>query len=941
MKIKPTPKLIQSYLPGSLLICLLFSSTLSIGQVNVVTQHNNLKRTGWNANETVLTQNNVSSGNFGKLFSRKVDDQIYAQPLVVSNLNIGGGKHNVVIVATVNNSIYAFDADNATASAPYWHENLTYSPATYRPVKNTDMTGACGGNYKDFSGNMGIVCTPVIDTLTNTIYVLVRSVSKTGGTFVHYLHALDINTGAERSGSPVYVTATYSPGSTSGSVGGVITFNQQIHNPRTGLLLHNGVVYMCWASHCDWGNYNGWVMGYDAATLKQKYVYNASPMGSMAGIWMSGQAPSVDDDGFIYLTTGNGDTGSRSGNPNDTTNRGESLLKLSTASGKLKVADFFTPMNYKFLNDFDLDYGVDGVLLIPNTNLSLSGSKESYLYLINNKKMGGTTTNNSNVVQLLSVGSTNNSRRHLHGSPVYFKDNKNNEFVYAWAEGSLLKQYPFIRSKMLFDTLNQKVGNTVLPNGMPGAMLSVSSNGSQMNTGIIWANHPIDGDANQSVVPGVLQAFDATDVSRELWNSNWSSKRDSIGKFAKFVCPTIANGKVYMATFSNSLNVYGLNPPAASACSNTLPASWRSADIGYTSLAGDACYNNGTYTIKTASNDVWNTADAFHYVYQPITGDSVDITARVVSIQNTNPWAKCGIMFRENLNPGSPNIFLALTPGNGASFQKRMSQSDVSASFAAKGTLAVPYWIKIKSAGNKYVGYTSADGLKWTALDSITLALGPHHYVGLAYTSLNTKIIGSATVDNVTVLMEKPDSVKVLDFNGYNINNKYSQLKWSTENELNIDHYEIERSSSTANFENIGLVKGHGNSTSLNEYSFNDMKPQNGTNFYRLKQVGINGHFKYSSTVSVVFNLRLIDIFPNPAHNEIYIRNNNNFTNGNKLKIQITDITGKILYNQTSETAGIALITVNLPPQISSATYVLMVTNYKGEKQARKIFVTR
>ena len=189
--------------------------------------------------------------------------------------------------------------------------------------------------------------------------------------------------------------------------------------------------------------------------------------------------------------------------------------------------------------------------------------------------------------------------------------------------------------------------------------------------------------------------------------------------------------------------------------------------------------------------------------------------------------------------------------------------------------------------------------------------------------------------------MEKPDSVKITDFNANNINNKYSQLKWSTENELNVDHYEIERSSSTANFEMIGSVKGQGNSTSINQYSFNDTKPQNGTNFYRLKQVDVTGNFKYSTTVSVVFNLRLIDIFPNPAHNEIYLRNNNNFTNGNKLKIQITDITGKIIYNQTSETAGVDLITVNLPPQISSATYVIIVTNYKGEKQARKIFVTR
>ncbi|MDQ2721347.1 MAG: T9SS type A sorting domain-containing protein [Bacteroidota bacterium] len=927
----------------SLRIFLIISTTffiqLSFAQINVVTQHNDLKRTGWNASETQLTQDNVSSGSFGKLFSRQVDDQIYAQPLVVSNLAIGGGTHNVVFVATVNNSIYAFDADDAATSTSYWQKNLTYNPGSYRPIKNTDMTGACGGNYKDFSGNMGIVCTPVIDIASQTIYVLSRSVSKTGATFVQYLHALDLNTGNEKQGSPVYVTATY-PGTGTGNVGGIMTFNQQRQNPRPGLLLYNGIVYMCWASHCDWGPYSGWIMGYDATTLQQKYVYNAAPNGNLAGIWMSGQAPAVDDNGFIYITTGNGTAGI-SNNVNDTINRGESLLKLSTTSGKLKVADFFTPMDYTYLNNTDLDYGVDGVLLIPNTQLSLSGSKESYLYLMNNNKMGGTTTDNSNVLQMLDVNvSGANSQRHLHGSPVYFQDDHNNEYVYAWAEGGLLKQFPFNRANMLFDTLNKKVGNTALPTGMPGAMLSVSSNNQQSGTGILWANHPINGNANQGVVPGVLQAFDATDVTRELWNSNWSSKRDSVGKFAKFVCPTIANGKVYLATFSNLLNVYGLNPPAASSCSNTLPPVWHSADVGYTAYAGDVCYNNGTYTITSSGSDIWSTADAFHNVYQATTGNYLSITARVVSIQNTNAWAKCGVMFRANLDPGSANVFMSITPGNGASFQNRLVQSGNTIN-TNQTTFAAPYWVRITNSGNKYVGYISADGQTWKAVDSVTIAMGAHPYVGLAYTTHDNTVLGTAVVDNVTIDINGPLPLSLISFNGYNMNNKYTHLKWETANESNIDRFEIERSGSTSDFSKITSVKAIGTNSSVNQYSFDDMQPGNGTNFYRLKQISLNGNFKYSNVVPVTFNLSIVDIYPNPARDQVFLRNNLNFTNGEQVQIELSDISGKSVFKQVSVTSGVDIITINLSSKITNGMYVIRVTNSKGDNQVKKIFINR
>ena len=920
------------------LVFLLFSS-LSLQAQQVVTQHNDLKRTGWNPAESLLTQANVSGGSFGKIFTRAVDDQIYCQPLIINQVNIGGGTHNIVIVATVNNSVYAFDGDDSATMNPYWHSSLTYNPGntnSYRPIKNSDMTGACGGNYYDFSGNMGIVGTPVIDTLTRTIYVVSRSVTRVAPfTFVQYLHALDLITGADKV-APVFITAVVN-GTGDGSSGTTITFNQQTQNQRPALLFYQGVVYISWASHCDWSPYHGWIIGYDAATLTQKYVYNDCPNGGLAGIWMSGQAPAVDDNGFIYITTGNGTVGS-SGQPNDTTNRGESLLKLSTASGKLKVVDFFTPGDYDYLNQYDLDYGVDGVLLIPNTHLSLSGSKESWLYLIDNTQMGGTVAGNFNVLQMLDVNAQYNGDKHIHGSPAYFQDDKGNEFVYAWAEDGLLKQFPFQRATMLFDTLNKIAGNTVLPQGMPGAMLSVSSNGNSAGTGILWASHPINGDANQAVVPGILQAFDATDVSRELWNSNADGTRDAVGKFAKFVPPTIANGKVYLATFSDSLLVYSIYAPTMNTCPNPLPAPWISADIGYVQIPGNVCYNSGAYTITASGDDIWNTADAFHSMFQPVTGNNLDIIARVASISsNSDAWAKCGVMFRASLDPGSPHVFMAITPGNGAAFQNRLVLNDLSYN-TSQGGIQAPYWVKLTSNGNFYTGYISGDGITWNIVDTLTLALGIHPYVGLAYTAHNNSTSGTAVVDHLSLVSYQDTlSVRLTDFTGKNVNNQYAQLNWTTSKELNFDHFVIERSTPATDFDSLGSVPGLGDSQSTQDYSFQDAHPVEGANYYWLKMVDKLGHFSYSNMVLLNFSLAVIKLYPNPANHSVYLENNPNFTNDQPIQIEFIDPLGQRLSSAVYSTAGLTRVSVQIPPGMVTGTYFLIAVNSTGKKQAWKI----
>ncbi len=934
-----------------LFVLFLFHGTAS-AQTDVITQHNDLKRTGWDSTETQLTQSNVGSGRFGEIFSRTVDDQIYAQPLVVSNLSIGGGTHNVVFVATVNNTVYAFDADDSAIDTPYWQVNLTYNASGYRPPTNSDLSaaGACGGSYMDFTGNMGIVGTPVIDTGTNTLYVVARSVSGNGSSYLQYLHALDITTGAERPYSPVKITATY-PGTGSGSVGGIITFNPKTQNQRPALLLYDSVVYISWSSHCDLDPYQGWVIGYNSKTLAQKYVYNDCANGSKSGIWMGGQAPSVDDSGYIYVTTGNGTTGSGS-NPNDTTNRGESVIRLTTASGQLKVKDFFTPNNYSFLNSADLDYGTDGALLIPNTTLSLSGSKEGILYLINDTAMGGYTADNSNVLETLSVNNSGTSfYRNLHGTPVYFKDNNDNEYVYAWASSTttspgFLKQFPFMRASMLFDTLNTIVGNTQLTVGMPGGLLAISSNGTKDGTGIIWASHSINGSANHATVPGELQAFDATDVTHELWNSNWSAQRDAIGNFAKFVCPTIANGKVYMASFSKALNVYGLNPPAASVCSSTLLSGWTSADIGYTALAGDVCYDAATkkYTITASGSDISGNTDAFHYCLRPTQGiNYLDVTMRVDNIQNTNFSARCGIMFRKNLDPGSPNVFLSLTPANGVSMQMRTTQNGTTTSTVFSG-YSVVYWLRVKNSGNMYMSYVSPDGITWTPLDTVTLALGSYPYVGLAYTSRNNSVLGTAAVDSFNIRLIDGGTLEnnLLRFTAKNIQNKTAHLSWTwSDQNGSVDHFEIERSGVTTDFEKTGTVDAIQGMPETHYYSFDDLQPLDNENYYRLKAVYHNGSYKYSLVQKVSFNLNVMLVYPNPAEDKIYIQNNAHFTGNAMLHVALANVAGAIIFKRTVASGAGNPISITLPTNISRGMYVLWLINNRGEKQGQKIYILR
>ena len=576
--------------------------------VAVLTQHNNLSRTGANLEETLLKTNNVNTNSFGLVFTRAVDDQVYAQPLVMTNVDVPGkGLHNLVIVATVNDSVYAFDADDASVTNAYW--KISFTNATVVPPKNTDMTGACGGGYADFSGNMGIVSTPVIDPATRTIYVLVRT-KESGVNYVQKLHALDVRNGNERPGSPVIVTAQYA-GNGDGSVGNVLTFDSQKQNQRSALALVNGVIYFGWASHCDWGPYHGWLAGYDATNLQPVAAYNTTPNGSAAGIWMAGQGVAADANGNLYLSTGNGSVG-YAGNPRDTINRGESFLKLTRSGTNLNVTSWFTPNNYSALESGDIDLGSAGLLLIPNTTLALSGGKQGVLYLVNRDNMGGLSFSSAdtNVVQYFTNNMTGSHQ--VMGAPIWW-DGPNGSYAYVWVSNSdFLRQYKFDPAAGKF-LLPGARSQTAAPSGTPGGILSVSANGTNAGTGIVWAAHQLGGSANQTVRPGILRAFDAQNVTNELWNSEQNSARDSVGNFAKFVPPTVANGKVYLATFSSRLNVYGLLPRPSLA----IALSTTNVILSWTTNSSPA------YKLQTATNllsgnwlDLTNTGIVTNGVYR-------------------------------------------------------------------------------------------------------------------------------------------------------------------------------------------------------------------------------------------------------------------------------------------------------------------------------------
>ena len=401
--------------------------------VNVLTQHNDLSRTGANTQETLLTTANVATS-FGQLFTDSVDGEVYAQPLYVQNLSISNGVHNVVFVCTESNSVYAFDAD--APGVTYWHTNFgtAYSPSS------------CG----DLSPYVGITSTPVIDLNSGTIYVECKLVSGN-----HQLHALSLSTGTEKFGGPVTLAAT--------------GFDSSIEHQRAGLLLLSNVVYLAFASHCDQNAYHGFILGYNATNLTLQYTFNTTPSGSEGGIWSCGMAPAADTNGNIYVITGNGTF-------DGANNWSMSILKLSSS---LTVEDYTTPTNWSSLSSADLDLGSGGAVLIPPHYIVGIG-KDTNLFLANINNMG-------HVGGYTQMFGAETFRGDVVGkSPVYWQGPATN-YIFLMHASNPTKSFQFTGSSINTTPL----GTASYSEGDRSGGLSLSANGT--NNGILWE---IDDDSN-------------------------------------------------------------------------------------------------------------------------------------------------------------------------------------------------------------------------------------------------------------------------------------------------------------------------------------------------------------------------------------------------------------------------------------------------------------
>jgi hypothetical protein len=517
----------------------------------VFTWHNNLARDGTNTHEFGLTKSTVTIATFGKLFSCAVDGTVYAQPLWVPGLAINGATHNVLLVATTHDSLYAFDADQSPC-VTLWHANLIDSSHGATPGETTVSNSDVGGST-DIQPEIGIIGTPVISPSLNVLYAVTKS-KDPGGAFHQRLHALDLGTGNEKSGGPVNIAASV-VGAGYDSSGATVTFNPQTHHQRSALALVNGVVYVAWASHGDVDPYHGWIIGYDSASLAKVSTYSITADGSRGGVWMGGAAPAADSANAIYLSTGNG-TFDHDSITTPNTDLGDSVVKLVTSPG-FTLSDWFSPFNQSDLESADRDLGSSGTVLLPDqstgiAHLLVTGGKEGKLYLLNRDSMGrfcGTcsaSTGDTNAVQSFSL--TNG----LFGTPAFWQNG-----LYLAGVSDQLAVYNFNPTDGNFATSpSSQSANTF---SFPGATPSISSQGT--SDGIVWAIDSSQyGPPKNSGGPAILHAYDATNLANELWNSSQApNSRDQAGNAVKFTVPTVSNGKVYIGT-RTTVEVYGLLP---------------------------------------------------------------------------------------------------------------------------------------------------------------------------------------------------------------------------------------------------------------------------------------------------------------------------------------------------------------------------------------------
>jgi uncharacterized protein (TIGR03437 family) len=492
----------------------------------VLTANGSNARANANLQETQLAPATVTSSTFGKIGTFSVDGEVYSQALYVSSLSIipGSPPRNVLFISTMHNSVYAYNADSMSPAAVLWHVNLG-------PSVPSDMLFGPNG---DAAIEVGILSTGAIDLEREVLYV-VSDILQNGAP-VFYLHALDLKTGEERLNGPVAMTAA-APGTAGGS--GSVPFDPQRHLQRPGLLLANDAVYVAFGSHGDQAPWHGWLMSYDASNLtRQLGVFLTTPSGQGGSIWQSGRGPAADDQGNVYAVAGNGDY-------DGVQNFGESFLKLAGAA-PVRVASF-TPANWKPMSDNDMDLSA-GPALIPGAHTFIGADKVGDLYIMDTDSMALSGSVNSESGQsAFSV-----ARFSIFNFAVWSRTGST--YIYVQGEREGVKCFQLTSAG--FDTSPVSMASALVRYGRIG--MTISANGDRNDSGVLWET---TGDYNDPSAPGTLHAFDASNLTNELWNSDMNPGRDGMGAVAKFVSPTVVNGKVYVPTFSNAVVVYGLLGP--------------------------------------------------------------------------------------------------------------------------------------------------------------------------------------------------------------------------------------------------------------------------------------------------------------------------------------------------------------------------------------------
>jgi hypothetical protein len=508
----------------AIFLLLVLCPTVSYGQVSITTSQYGNERTGANTREKILTPKNVNPEHFGKLHTVHVDGDVYAQPLHLAQVPVPGkGKRNLIFIATEHDSVFAYDADG-DFSSPVWQVSFVSPQAGITTIR----AGESGCPL--IRPEIGITSTPVIDPASGTLYVLVRTEEK--GHPTQRLHALDVATGAEKLGGPVEIRA---PG-----------FDPLLENPRAALLLSGNSVYLGWASNCDYGAYHGWLMAYDAHTLKQLGAFNTSPKKAQSGIWAADAGFAADSNGNIFVATGNGAFDVDSGGGD----YGDSLLKMQLGPTGLFVRDYFTPSNQDHLNDTDADLGSGGPVLLPDQpgphrHLVVIGGKGATLYLVDRDNLGKFhNDDDAAAIQKIRVKSL------LMGAPAFWGNH-----LYVQSDTDALKDFVIAGGKLSAQPAAQTPVNFTA-----GATPTVSSDGGR--NAIVWTVETRAFGFSVGEHPAILHAFDAANIARELYSSDTNHVRDAAGPSLRFTIPTVVNGRVYVGAIKE-FNVYGPLPPSS------------------------------------------------------------------------------------------------------------------------------------------------------------------------------------------------------------------------------------------------------------------------------------------------------------------------------------------------------------------------------------------